>query len=89
MKWIRRLFLIFSLVILIASLGTLAGITNFSNDEDIERNIFNGLPGENNQILVVKIDDTKAAHPQIGLEQADIVYVEQVEAGLTRLAAIY
>jgi hypothetical protein len=39
--------------------------------------------------LVVKIDDTNAAHPQIGVEDADLVYVEQVEGGLTRLAAIY
>jgi hypothetical protein len=53
------------------------------------KNFFTGLVGENNQILVVKIDDTNAAHPQIGVESADVVYVEQVEGGLTRLAAIY
>jgi hypothetical protein len=40
-------------------------------------------------ILVVKIDDTRSARPQIGLEDADLVYIEQVEGGLTRLAAIY
>jgi hypothetical protein len=60
-----------------------------NTDEKIERNFLNGLPGVNNQILVVKIDDTRAAHPQIGLEYADVVYVEQVEGGLTRLAAVY
>ena len=53
------------------------------------KNFFTGLAGENRQILVVKIDDTNAAHPQIGIEDADLVYVEQVEGGLTRLAAIY
>jgi len=53
------------------------------------KNFFTGLAGENKQILVVKIDDTNAAHPQIGIEDADLVYVEQVEGGLTRLAAIY
>jgi hypothetical protein len=53
------------------------------------KNHFTGLVGENNQILVVKIDDTNAAHPQIGVEDADLIYVEQVEGGLTRLAAIY
>lgn len=37
----------------------------------------------------MKIDDTAGAHPQIGLEDADIVYIEQVEGGLTRLAAIF
>jgi hypothetical protein len=39
--------------------------------------------------LVVKIDDTNMAHPQIGLEDADVVYIEQVEGGLTRLAAVF
>lgn len=40
-------------------------------------------------VYVVKIDDTAAAHPQIGINQADVVYIEQVEGGLTRLAAIF
>ena len=38
---------------------------------------------------MVKIDDTSLARPQIGLEDADVVYIEQVEGGLTRLAAIF
>jgi hypothetical protein len=45
--------------------------------------------GIDGPVLAVKIDDTNAAHPQIGVEDAEIVYIEQVEAGLTRLAAIY
>ena len=52
-------------------------------------NYLTGLEGTNDFLLAVKIDDTKEAHPQIGLKQADLVYVEQVEAGLTRLLAIY
>jgi hypothetical protein len=52
-------------------------------------NLISGLPGEDGPVLVVKIDDTREAHPQIGLEDADIVYIEQVEGGLTRLAAIF
>ena len=47
------------------------------------------MPGGDGPVLVVKIDDTRQAHPQIGLEDADIVYIEQVEGGLTRLAAIF
>ncbi|NHC46069.1 DUF3048 domain-containing protein [Motilibacter aurantiacus] len=39
--------------------------------------------------LVVKIDNTAAARPQAGLEDADVVYVEPVEGGLTRLAAVF
>lgn len=52
-------------------------------------NSLSGRVGPDGQVLVVKIDDTDEAHPQIGLENADVVYVEQVEGGLTRLAAVF
>jgi hypothetical protein len=52
-------------------------------------NVLSGREGSNGPVLVVKIDDTTQAHPQIGLEDADIVYIEQVEGGLTRLAAVF
>ena len=52
-------------------------------------NSLSGRTGVDGPILAVKIDDTSAARPQIGLEDADVVYIEQVEGGLTRLAAIY
>ena len=55
----------------------------------VVKNVLTDLPGSNGPVLAVKVDDTRPAHPQIGLENADIVYVEQVEGGLTRLAAIY
>jgi hypothetical protein len=48
-----------------------------------------GLPGKDGAVLVVKVDDTTYAHPQVGLQDADVVYIEQVEGGLTRLAAIF
>jgi hypothetical protein len=52
-------------------------------------NVLSGREGLNGPVLVVKIDDTNQAHPQIGLENADVVYIEQVEGGLTRLAAVF
>ena len=52
-------------------------------------NSLSGRSGNDGPILAVKIDDTAQAHPQAGLEDADIVYIEQVEGGLTRLAAIF
>ena len=55
----------------------------------IQTNVLTGLPGINGPVLFVKIDDTKAAHPQIGLDSADVVYIEQVEGGLTRIAAVF
>lgn len=39
--------------------------------------------------LTIKIDNTPEAHPQSGLQVADIVYEEIVEGGITRLAAIF
>ena len=52
-------------------------------------NSLTGLVGRDGPLLVVKIDDTRQAHPQVGLKSADVVYIEQVEGGLTRLAAVY
>jgi len=39
--------------------------------------------------LAIKIDNVPAARPQAGINQADIVFVEEVEGGLTRLAAVF
>jgi len=40
-------------------------------------------------VIAVKIDNTGPARPQVGLESADVVYVEQVEGGQTRLVAVF
>lgn len=52
-----------------------------------------GLPGypEGSQapVVVVKVDDTTAGQPQVGLDQADLVVQQMVEGGATRLAAMY
>ncbi|WP_189220510.1 MULTISPECIES: DUF3048 domain-containing protein [Streptomyces] len=45
--------------------------------------------GAGRSVLAVKIDNVGAARPQTGLDAADIVYVEQVEGGLSRLMAVY
>ena len=89
MKLVRRLILFISLTVIILSLTGNTDLPKLPLVKEQAKNFFTGLAGENKQILVVKIDDTNAAHPQIGLESADVVYVEQVEGGLTRLAAIY
>jgi len=88
-KLVRRLILFISLTVIILSLTGTTDLPKLSLAREEAKNFFTGLAGENKQILVVKIDDTNAAHPQIGIEDADLVYVEQVEGGLTRLAAIY
>ena len=56
---------------------------------EVTYNSISGRVGMDGPILAVKIDDTRLARPQIGLEDADLVYIEQVEGGLTRLAVIF
>ncbi|MEV6200905.1 DUF3048 domain-containing protein [Streptomyces sp. NPDC051771] len=48
-----------------------------------------GLPARTGPVLAVKIDNVPAARPHTGLGAADLVYVEQVEGGVTRLLAVY
>jgi hypothetical protein len=51
---------------------------------------FSGRPGgAGKKVLVVKFDNTPNAQPHSGLRSADIVYVEEVEFGLTRIAAVF
>ncbi len=45
--------------------------------------------GVGTPVMVVKLDNTPNAQPHRGLTKADIVYVEPVEWGLTRLAAVF
>jgi hypothetical protein len=50
-----------------------------------------GLPGNvpNRPAAVVKIDNSSKGRPQTGLNAADIVIEEEVEGGITRLAAVF
>lgn len=41
------------------------------------------------KVLVVKIDNLAPARPQTGLTKADIVYLEPVEGGLSRIFAVF
>jgi hypothetical protein len=52
-----------------------------------------GLPASGpvpkHPVMIVKIDNTEASRPQIGLKKADMVSEELVEGGSTRLAVFY
>jgi hypothetical protein len=39
--------------------------------------------------LAVKVENTPMARPQAGIDQADVVYEEEVEGGITRFIAIF
>ncbi|HLR85367.1 MAG TPA: DUF3048 domain-containing protein [Nocardioidaceae bacterium] len=52
-----------------------------------------GLPAKANApdkpVMVVKVDNTPSARPQVGIDGADLVVEELVEGGMTRLAGFY
>ena len=51
---------------------------------------FSGLPTKpGSPAFAVKIENTALGRPQAGINDADLIYVEQVEGGLTRLLAVY
>ena len=45
--------------------------------------------GAGKPTIIVKYDNTLSAQPHSGLKKADVVYVEEVEYGITRLAAVF
>ena len=73
----------------LALVGCASDKGSTAKEDEKTFNSISGRIGVDGPILVVKIDDTSLARPQIGLEDADVVYIEQVEGGLTRLAAIF
>lgn len=57
---------------------------------EVKRSLLSGRPGlKDGPVLVVKFDNTSHAEPHAGLPDADVVYLEQVEGGLTRYAAVF
>ncbi|MEV5983329.1 DUF3048 domain-containing protein [Streptomyces sp. NPDC052114] len=50
---------------------------------------FTGLMADQGPVLAVKFDNARLARPHTGLDQADIVYVEKVEGGMSRLMGVY
>ncbi|MDQ1749052.1 MAG: hypothetical protein QOE71_108 [Pseudonocardiales bacterium] len=53
-------------------------------------NYLNGIgAASKTPVIAVKIDDTENGRPSVGLNKADIVYIEQAEGGLTRLLAVF
>ena len=40
-------------------------------------------------VIAVKVDDTGNGRPSRGIEDADVLYIEQAEGGLTRMVAVF
>ncbi len=71
--------------------GVLASPTPSPSESPVvARSLLSGRPDEvDGPVLVVKFDNTHNASPHAGLPDADVVYLEQVEFGLTRYAAVF
>jgi hypothetical protein len=56
----------------------------------VSRSFLSGrVGGVNGPVLVVKMDNTPESNPHAGIKYADIVYLEQVEGGLSRYAVVF
>ena len=40
-------------------------------------------------VVAVKLDDTGAGRPSLGLEKADVIYIEEAEGGESRMVAVF
>ncbi|UGY92252.1 DUF3048 domain-containing protein [Streptomyces gobiensis] len=58
-------------------------------DDTEQRSPYTGQPADPAPVLAVKVDNAKQARPHTGLDKADIVYVEKVEGGQSRLIGIF
>ena len=85
----KKFLAVVSILIVLSSCASPSSFVKKVTQAEVEKNVLTNLPGTNGPVLAVKIDDTNAAHPQVGLNSADVIYIEQVEGGLTRLAAIF
>ena len=84
MKKIKTLFASAISIALTVSFGASASIAADGASP------LSGLPGGAGQpVVMVKIDNVGPARPHTNISKADLVYVEQVEGGLTRIAALY
>ena len=76
-----------------SALATSTTVAASTTTQPVARYTFTGLPvtnpaTQNRPALVVKIDNHAEARPQTGLNQADVVYEEEVE-GITRFFAVF
>ena len=71
------------------SVSSVVGLGNSANAES-GTSPLSGLPGgEGKQVVMVKFGNSKPDRPHYNLNQADLIYVEEVEWGLTRIAALF
>ncbi|MFE2378161.1 DUF3048 domain-containing protein [Streptomyces sp. NPDC059398] len=69
--------------------GLAVGCSTGGGGGGTSRSVLTGKSGAAGRVLAVKVDNVRAARPQTGLNDADLVYAIEVEGGLSRLMAVY
>ena len=83
MKNIKFVSVVFALCLVTASFGSAVSA-------DSDASPLSGLPGgAGKPVVMVKYGNSKPDRPHYNLNQADLFYVEEVEWGLTRIAAMF
>ena len=83
MKNIKHVSVVFALCLVAASFGGAVSA-------DSDASPLSGLPGgAGKPVVMVKYGNSKPDRPHYNLNQADLFYVEEVEWGLTRIAAMF
>ena len=83
MKNIKHVSVVFALCFVAASFGSAV-----SADSDVSP--LSGLPrGAGKPVVMVKYGKSTPDRPHYNLNQDDLFYVEEVEWGLTRIAAMF
>ena len=83
MKNIKHVSVVFALCLVAASFGSAVSA-------DSDASPLSGLPGgAGKPVVMVKYGNSRPDRPHYNLNQADLFYVEEVEWGLTRIAAMF
>ena len=83
MKNIKFVSVVFALCLVAASFGSAVSA-------DSDASPLSGLPGgAGKPVVMVKYGNSRPDRPHYNLNQADLFYVEEVEWGLTRIAAMF
>jgi hypothetical protein len=96
MRFIKTLLIAGTATTLAACSAASSAPVNGSTDQSVQAQaieVFSPLTGlpesAPTPVLIVKMDNTRNAQPHTGLKDADVVYLEEVEYGITRIAAVF
>jgi hypothetical protein len=72
-----------------AAAGPMPSSTTTTKPREKPTDPLTGRAVSQNEVIAAKVENITAARPQVGLYQADITFVQEVEGAQTRLIAVY